>query len=83
MNFSQPDPDSPTTITWKVEGLTPGLHGFHIHEKADFSEGCKSAGPHYNPFGMFKLSVLTFVINTHRFMCIVIIKSPPISKFAI
>lgn len=51
VNFSQPDPDSHTTITWKVEGLTPGLHGFHIHEFADFSDGCKSAGPHYNPFG--------------------------------
>merc|ERR1712228_322034 len=22
-----------------------------IHEKADFSNGCLSAGPHYNPFG--------------------------------
>ena len=21
------------------------------HEKADFSNGCMSAGPHYNPFG--------------------------------
>jgi Cu-Zn family superoxide dismutase len=39
------------TITYNVTGLTPGLHGFHIHEKADFSNGCMSAGPHYNPHG--------------------------------
>ena len=36
-------------IKYSLRGSTPGLHGFHIHEKADFSEGCKSAGPHYNP----------------------------------
>lgn len=32
-------------------GLKPGLHGFHIHEKADFSNGCISAGGHFNPHG--------------------------------
>merc|ERR1719486_372629 len=37
-------------ISWDIQGLTPGLHGFHIHEKADFRNGCASAGPHYNPF---------------------------------
>jgi len=31
--------------------MSPGLHGFHVHEKADFSDGCTSAGPHYNPLG--------------------------------
>lgn len=41
----------PTTITYKVSGLEPGQHAFHIHEFADFSNGCMSAGPHYNPFG--------------------------------
>ena len=28
-------------ISWKITGLTPGKHGFHIHETADFSDGCK------------------------------------------
>jgi len=37
-------------ITYKVVGLRRGEHGFHIHEKADFSDGCKSAGGHFNPF---------------------------------
>jgi Cu-Zn family superoxide dismutase len=43
--------DDTCAISYRVEGLTPGSHGFHIHEKADFSNGCLSAGPHYNPFG--------------------------------
>jgi Cu-Zn family superoxide dismutase len=42
---------SATTITYRISGLEPGQHGFHIHEFADFSNGCMSAGPHYNPFG--------------------------------
>lgn len=41
--------DDTCEITYRIEGLTPGLHGFHIHEFADFSNGCLSAGPHYNP----------------------------------
>jgi superoxide dismutase, Cu-Zn family len=51
INFDQESEDGPTTISWRVTGLAPGEHGFHVHEKADFSDGCKSAGPHYNPHG--------------------------------
>ena len=40
-----------TTINYTVEGLQPGLHGLHINESSDFSNGCISAGPIYNPFG--------------------------------
>ncbi len=50
VHFSQTD-NGPTTIEYTITGLEPGLHGFHIHEFADFSNGCISAGPHYNPFG--------------------------------
>jgi len=39
-----------TLITYKVCGLTPGLHGLHVHNDADFSNGCLSTGDHYNPF---------------------------------
>ena len=37
-------------IEAKVSGLTPGGHGFHIHEKGDCSSGDGiSAGGHFNP----------------------------------
>ncbi len=39
----------PTVVRGKITGLKPGLHGLHIHEFGDLSNGCESAGAHYNP----------------------------------
>ncbi len=42
-------PGTPTLIKGTITGLEPGLHGLHIHEFGDMSDGCKSMGAHYNP----------------------------------
>ena len=42
-------PGTATLIKGTITGLEPGLHGFHIHEFGDMTDGCKSMGGHYNP----------------------------------
>ena len=34
-----------------MNGLSAGKHGIHIHEFGNLSQGCTSAGAHYNPYG--------------------------------
>ncbi|CAH2064689.1 unnamed protein product, partial [Iphiclides podalirius] len=47
----QQSPEGPLVADGCIDGLTPGLHGLHVHEAGDLSQGCKSIGGHYNPSG--------------------------------
>jgi Cu-Zn family superoxide dismutase len=37
-------------ITGELTGLKAGSHGFHVHEFGDSTNGCISAGAHFNPY---------------------------------
>ncbi|XP_039032771.1 superoxide dismutase [Cu-Zn], chloroplastic-like [Hibiscus syriacus] len=41
--------DGPTTVNVRITGLTPGPHGFHLHEYGDTTNGCIMIGAHFNP----------------------------------
>ncbi|KAM1078810.1 hypothetical protein EV2_014121 [Malus domestica] len=49
LHFLQASTGGPTHIQGRISGLSPGLHGFHIHALGDTSNGCNSTGPHFNP----------------------------------
>lgn len=50
LHFSQTGgPTSPVRVYGNITGLSPGHHGFHIHQYGDTTQGCGSMGGHYNP----------------------------------
>jgi len=51
VSFEQSSAESPVTVSYEISGNSANaLRGFHIHEFGDNTNGCTSAGPHFNPF---------------------------------
>ncbi|KAJ5134567.1 RNA-induced silencing complex nuclease component Tudor-SN [Penicillium atrosanguineum] len=52
VTFEQADENSPTTVSWNITGHDANAErAFHVHQFGDNTNGCTSAGPHFNPFG--------------------------------
>ncbi|PYH62681.1 ABC transporter family protein [Aspergillus niger] len=52
VTFEQANENTPTTISWNITGHDANAErGFHVHQFGDNTNGCTSAGPHFNPFG--------------------------------
>ncbi|KAI9930039.1 hypothetical protein ASPWEDRAFT_23769 [Aspergillus wentii DTO 134E9] len=52
VKFEQTSEDAPTTISWNITGHDANAQrAFHVHQFGDNTNGCTSAGPHFNPAG--------------------------------
>merc|ERR1712038_345262 len=38
-------------ISGDIDGLKPGLHGFHVHQEGNLDKNCKASKGHFNPEG--------------------------------
>ncbi|KAF8248132.1 copper/zinc binding superoxide dismutase [Wilcoxina mikolae CBS 423.85] len=52
VKFSQENENAPTIIDYEIQHTDANAQrGMHIHEFGDNTNGCTSAGPHFNPHG--------------------------------
>ncbi|KAI9814325.1 MAG: Superoxide dismutase [Cu-Zn] [Thelocarpon impressellum] len=50
ITFEQASESAPTTIQYNITGHDPNAkRGMHVHQSGDNTNGCTSAGPHFNP----------------------------------
>ncbi|KAJ4386880.1 Superoxide dismutase [Cu-Zn] [Gnomoniopsis sp. IMI 355080] len=50
VTFEQASESDPTTVSWDITGHDANAErGMHIHTFGDNTNGCTSAGPHFNP----------------------------------
>ncbi|MDI1492227.1 MAG: Superoxide dismutase [Cu-Zn] [Ramalina farinacea] len=51
VTFEQTSESSPTSISYDIKGSDASAErGMHVHQFGDNTNGCTSAGPHFNPF---------------------------------
>ncbi|KAL7420592.1 SOD-1 superoxide dismutase (Cu-Zn) [Cryptotrichosporon argae] len=52
ITFTQEKEGAPVTVSGEIKNLDASAErGFHVHEFGDNSNGCTSAGSHFNPHG--------------------------------
>lgn len=52
-------------VRLNIKGLSPGLHGFHIHQTGDLRKGCSSLCSHFNPYNTLHGDISDDINNRH------------------